>query len=434
MYVSFLGSFLCLYSCIFYQPSSPGSTYDDQPNPEFPAKVISPRTSPLNIRTSGRASEGPIDSGYGGSVSGRRPSEDRRRPSEVDFSSRRSEDTYAPGRSSQDTYTGSISSRRRPSVDTTRKSDERERGDRRAPSVSGTSDSASTAAQSTTATSGMIVPIKSTIAEEEIQVPYGREARDSGSTMMEEDGDRSRDRSRDPLTDAEPDSASEYLSPRSPLVGLSGLSARLKDVDDEDDDGPMSPQGRSGDEYYDKYGRSSVQSDRSGGATGIGARMMRASAGGGDDQEKMRRDYEFKIATMQTQISTLQRDLGDTEERERKWNEGEVRVRQMEEELLDLRRVSACLFSDVVEYSMFFISEPKNRVLRCWHCRRNSMTLEKHDLGRRNERLAELKRTKRNFKSFVVDVRPWRKKESMGVPECVSAVLMSLLIFTRPTG
>jgi hypothetical protein len=77
--------------------------------------------------------------------------------------------------------------------------------------------------------------------------------------------------------------------------------------------------------------------------SGLGARIPAGRAIVSEDQEKMRRDYEFRIATMQTQITSLQRDLGDAGERERKWNEGEAKVRQMEEELMSLRRVSFLL-------------------------------------------------------------------------------------------
>lgn len=293
-------------------------------------------------------------------MSSRRPSEDRRRPSEVDFviPGRRSEDTYRRneepygGRTSEDNYAPSTAlsntSRRKPSQDTTRRSEDREREYVRRPSgaasISGTSDSASTANpnQSTTATSGMIIPNKSTIEEEYIEVPYGRDARESGSTTVDE-RERSRETSGDAgrLTDGEMDSASEYpspLSPRSPPAGLSGLSARLQEVGDDDEGGASGTGGRSGDDYYDKFGRSSVNSDRSIG-NGMVARMTgRTSLS--EDQEKMKRDYEYKIATMQTQITNLQRDLGDSEEKERRWKEGEARVRQMEEELIGLRRVS----------------------------------------------------------------------------------------------
>ena len=82
----------------------------------------------------------------------------------------------------------------------------------------------------------MIIPNKSTIAEEEIEVPYGREVRDSTGTAVDERGRdrdrmsgraRSRDLSRGTDTDADADE---------PIGGLSGLSARLQQVDADDDE------------------------------------------------------------------------------------------------------------------------------------------------------------------------------------------------------
>ncbi|KAI0833898.1 hypothetical protein BC628DRAFT_1414605 [Trametes gibbosa] len=112
----------------------------------------------------------------------------------------------------------------------------------------------------------MIIPNKSTIADEDIEVPYGRDVCDSSSTAIE--CDRGRDRSVDRTRDSE-------------------------------------------------RGRASVT---------------------GEEQERMRCDYEFKIATMQTYIAGLKRDLEDVQEREQKWLDGEQRVHAMEQELEEVRR------------------------------------------------------------------------------------------------
>ena len=61
------------------------------------------------------------------------------------------------------------------------------------------------------------------------------------------------------------------------------------------------------------------------------------------EDERMRRDYEFKIATMQSRIAGLERDLEDAQERGRKWAESEERARAMEDEIVQLRRVSSWL-------------------------------------------------------------------------------------------
>ena len=69
----------------------------------------------------------------------------------------------------------------------------------------------------------------------------------------------------------------------------------------------------------------------------LGGGGGRASVAGED--ERVRREYEYKIATMQTRITGLERDLQDAHDREQKWMEGEQRVRAMEQELDELRRV-----------------------------------------------------------------------------------------------
>ncbi|KAJ7350358.1 hypothetical protein DFH08DRAFT_861178 [Mycena albidolilacea] len=298
---------------------TPGSNYDDYPVSDFP------NNSPP--RNNGRTSaDRPGDSGYGGSsVSSRRPSEDRRRPSEDrdrDYpGGRRSADNYA-GRTSGDdgSYAPSTtSSRRRPSQDTTRRSDDRDRDrdyrSRGAPSIN--SDTSNlTAQQATTAASAIIIPTKSTIEEEYIEVPYGREGRDSGVSTLDD-----RDRDRDELPEP-PDTASDYpMSPQSPPGGLSGLRARLGGKDDNDDDYPRS----SPDRDRDRMDMRDV--GRGGGG--------RASE---EEAEKIRREYEARISTMQTQMSSLQREREDADERERTWMDGEARVRQMEEELSTVRR------------------------------------------------------------------------------------------------
>lgn len=247
-------------------------------------------------------------------------------------------------------------SQRRPSQEVAgRRSEDRDRdynnlGRRASRSTSVHSDSTSTTnAQSATAGMGMIIPNKSTIAEEEIEVPYGRELRDSTSTAVDE-RDRSREQSRG-NTDIEADDI-----PHSPpgVGGLSGLSARLQSVNNEDDDN----NGNKSEDYFDKmsFGRASVASDRSGGmgivagvagAAAAASRMGGRSSVGGEEGERIRREYEFKVATMQSRITGLERDLEDSQLREQKWAESEERVRAMEMELEELRLVIVHCCTDV---------------------------------------------------------------------------------------
>ncbi|KAI0072828.1 hypothetical protein K474DRAFT_1667322 [Panus rudis PR-1116 ss-1] len=311
---------------------SPGSTYDDYPSPDFP-NTPQNKSGPLR---SSRASEDRPPDPYGGTSS--------RKPSEDFNSSRRSEDVYG-GMEYNPPPVGlppSAASRRKPSQDIyqdrrtpSQASNASGVGRRPSESVSTTSDSTSaTNAQSATAGMGMIIPNKSTIAEEEIEVPYGREIRESTDTAVDERG-RGGDRNRVSQRDRSPDTDVEGDEPQ--IGGLSALSARLQQVSDTDDDGALSGAGnRSGDDYFDKmsFGRASVTSDRSaGGGRAYGGR----TSVNGEEQERMRRDYEYKIATMQSRITGLERDLEDAQHRERSMAENDDRVRIMENELVELR-------------------------------------------------------------------------------------------------
>lgn len=173
------------------------------------------------------------------------------------------------------------------------------------------------------ATSEVIIPNKSTIAEEEIEVPYGRQIRDSSSTAMMDDGDRDRQ------TDGE-------LEPSPMIGGLNGLSARLKQVDEEDNPPTRNGIPSSGEDYFDRmsYGRASVASDRS------------ISKVPGEEEEKIRREYEYKIATMQNKIAGLERDLEDAGEKSRSNADGNARAALMEQELNEFKRVRLALQSD----------------------------------------------------------------------------------------
>ncbi|KAG1871839.1 hypothetical protein DFJ58DRAFT_713783 [Suillus subalutaceus] len=245
--------------------ASPASAYDDVPSPEF---HTSPRPDMPILPPSARTG---------------RPSEDRGSSREEETRPRRSEDTHASRRKAS--YDQGADFGRRPS--------------------------ASASIPDATATSGMVIPNKSTIAEEDIEVPYGREMRESSGTAIDtREGVRELD-----TTDGE----HEHWDQRG---GLNGLSARLRNVHTEDDDA-----GDVRSDEYDKVslGRASVTSDRS-----IGGSRMPSAAG--DEHERLKRDYEFKIATMQSRITSLERDL---EQREL---DTQQTVRHLEEELEGFRK------------------------------------------------------------------------------------------------
>ena len=90
--------------------------------------------------------------------------------------------TYFAGRIIGDeSFSAALASSRKPSQDTTRKPDEREFGPRHSGAVSTSSETTSNlpGTQSTTATSAVIIPNKSTMEEEYIDIPYGRDGRES---------------------------------------------------------------------------------------------------------------------------------------------------------------------------------------------------------------------------------------------------------------
>ncbi|KAF9228291.1 hypothetical protein BS17DRAFT_773424 [Gyrodon lividus] len=316
---------------------SPGSAYDDIPSPEF---HTSPRSDAPNLPSGsrlGRMSEDRVmmDSGYGSSSLGRRPSEDG-------FGKQRQSDDEVPptsGRRSEDIHGGDangygVGARRKPSQDIIHGGAGADFGRRPSGSVSIHSDSTGTTnAQSATATSGMIIPNKSTITEEDIEVPYGREeVRDSSGTTVD-------DRGRVGDGDGYGGTEGEHEHESTSMGGLNGLSARLRsqvvsgDAIDDDDGGGA----RSGDDYFDKVslGRASVTSDRS--AAGA-SRMVGGRVSVGDDHERLRREYEFKIATMQNRIMTLERDLGNAEKREQELRESQQRTKLLEGEIDGFRR------------------------------------------------------------------------------------------------
>ena len=307
--------------------TSPGSTYDDFPSPDFP-------TAPRD-----RDREPPVPPRYNRTSEDR----DRERPPSGGSRPRRSQDDYNPpvaGRRSDDPY-GEVgtneplferdpyTSRRKASQDTTAtaRSQQQQQDLNRRPSVASGSDSTGTNAQSATVTSGIIIPNKSTIAEEDIEVPYGR------SESAPEDGDGETDEVEG---------------------GLGALARRLGQ--DPDTDG-----GARSDDYYDKisFGRASVASDRS-------ARVVtgRASAAANEEGEKVRRDYELRVAKMQSRIVTLEREVEDGDVRARQLEQSDQRIVQLEDELDKFRRVRLLMtFSPILSLSLY--SGQRNKAPQC---------------------------------------------------------------------
>jgi protein SPA2 len=311
--------------------TSPGSTYDDFPSPDFPT---APRDRDKELPTPARFGRTPEDRDRPPSGGARRRTQDDHNPPIV---GRRGDDPYGENEplSDRDPY---ASSRRKLSQDTTATTRSQQQDLGRRPSVaSGTDSTSATNAQSATVTSGIIIPNKSTIAEEDIEVPYGR------SESVPEDVDGEAD-------DVE--------------GGLGALARRLGQ--DPDTDG-----GARSDDYYDKisFGRTSAASDRS-------ARGGRVSAAANEDGEKMRRDYEFRIATMQSRIASLEREIENGDVRARQLEQSDQRIKQLEDDLDKFRRVSLVMTSTAIS-SLVLDSGPRNKALQCWLSRKSLITCVK---------------------------------------------------------
>lgn len=214
---------------------------------------------------------------------------DRRKPSQDDYGSRRrpSEDESRRQQSTDELY-------RRPSQDS-------QIG--RRPSQDKPSGMAS---------SSYVTPNKSTIAEEEIQVPYGRDEGTEDEDYDDRDDAIRRLGSDDDRTTHVKKSSQGGLN----ALGFSLLSTPLSPTSD---DGTQTNglNGRATSDYYEKmsFGRASVTSSQ--GGNGDGRR---------GEIEEVRKEYEFKIATMQSKLATF-------EDRARSDND---RIRSLENELRDL--------------------------------------------------------------------------------------------------
>jgi hypothetical protein len=181
----------------------------------------------------------------------------------------------------------------------------------------------------------MVIPNKSTIAEEEIKVPYGEEddLRNSGLIGEGKDDEPFED------LDTEDGASASFKSPvSSSSAGLGGLSAlsaigNRQDRSRESDDDPGT--GRSDSDYYERaLGRSS--SDKPGRNANIKTRQSNTL----EDEDKLRRDYELKIATMQMRINSLEADLAESTTHKA---ESEDQVRKLTSELELLRNVRGAI-------------------------------------------------------------------------------------------
>ena len=107
------------------------------------------------------------------------------------------------------------------------------------------------------------------------------------------------------------------------------------------------------------FGRASVASDRS-------ARVVtgRASAAANEEGEKVRRDYELRVAKMQSRIVTLEREVEDGDVRARQLEQSDQRIVQLEDDLDKFRRVRLLMtFSPILSLALY--SGQRNKVPQC---------------------------------------------------------------------
>ncbi|KAH7098298.1 hypothetical protein BKA62DRAFT_376181 [Auriculariales sp. MPI-PUGE-AT-0066] len=152
-----------------------------------------------------------------------------------------------------------------------------------------------------TATAAMIVPSKSTIATEEIESPFERPISTVSSTQQNE---------ADSPIDEDDDDIRE-----------GNISALSKG--DKDDGG-----------YYENssYGRASPNSVMSPAVSR--SNTVASTREGSETAERIKRDYEFKVAQMQNKLNGLESELADAL---RQRDESQLSVRQLSNELEDLR-------------------------------------------------------------------------------------------------
>lgn len=158
------------------------------------------------------------------------------------------------------------------------------------------------------ATSDMVVPNKSRMREEEIEVPYARD-----SQIMDEP--RPQSRSSNPNR---PASRSSYQDDRRTPLGTR-----------QDSGDVMSPASADDREYYDRMSFSSNVTNKS--KPGLGG------PGNDEREQKIRSEYELKIAGLERRIAAAERERDEAKRSESFEAE---RRREIEDEVRGLKEVS----------------------------------------------------------------------------------------------
>ncbi|KIM23027.1 hypothetical protein M408DRAFT_11773 [Serendipita vermifera MAFF 305830] len=191
------------------------------------------------------------------------------------------------------------------------------------------------------ATSGMVIPNKSTIAEEEIQVPYGRDSGTRESNIRDSvvtDGsgnDAIASPVKAPTGLAAFGSSGPPAWDKSPITplqgGLNALAANFDKrnesaLDDDDDDIRTA--------NFDSSTVGGRARSASGGSNST--RKMADTRGGLDreETEKMRRDYEYRITSLQAKVSSLQEEVDQASKVKK---DDDERIRELTSEISSIR-------------------------------------------------------------------------------------------------
>ena len=155
-----------------------------------------------------------------------------------------------------------------------------------------------------------------------------------------DDNDRDRDVDDDRGMEDGTSNGFKSLIPKS--AGLGGLSAlsnigtRRAERERESDDEIAA--GRSDSDYYDRsFGRAGAANDRPGRSNSRGP----GKASNSGEEDKLRREYELKIAAMQSKINGLEGDVADSAVRKA---ESGDRIRTLTNELETFKIVSDISF------------------------------------------------------------------------------------------
>ncbi|KZV75957.1 hypothetical protein PENSPDRAFT_599275 [Peniophora sp. CONT] len=236
------------------------------------------------------------------------------------------------------------------------------------------------------ATSGVVVPAKSTIAEEEIEVPFGAQEDHSDTDEGGFGGGRRET------------SSPEYGG------GSGGRGSR-------------------------------AGSDRGGAGVDRGGRSSVTNGSGGD--EKVRREYEFRIATMQSKIVSLEREAEErASEVEEYRRRAEEQADEREKDVDEIDRLGALckrLENELEDARARGMSEDAEAVVEQLRNDTEGLLTELGDVSARNDELiAAREADARTIRELENQVREWRKKYENAKTELRSIKATSQLFTQKP--